>query len=791
MLIVTEKYRVAKLIAQSLGFAKFEFDHFSNAHGDVICFSSGHLFTRSHNEPEIYSWKTPQNFNQLPRVIHSIPHSFTIKIRGNDVSSFDMIDTITSFMRSHDLIVNAFDFDREGERAFYDLFNHANTEAHVYRMDLSKGLSRRLICEAFSNLLDGSDTKSRYYASSARDVSDFAYSMVTQVATFYARSGKLHPLLSGYNDAQSSVVSLGQVQTPTLALIAKHCREVEQYKIHSITSPTITCKIGRYKCEFDYDPTLSGTDEALLAQPTLSRNYCKTRQIQTNTISCVAIKTSVISVSAPPLLNTAGVQKAVKSLSPSETMKVMQELYLKGLISYPRSDSEELPKTHYSNGRLASLLESLSHNEGFSEKPEGLASLVRDVERGDTPNCVSDTHESAHSAIVPTDVTPPSDLTANEQLVYNTICEGFTAALAGDSEMLHVRMSVAFDMEQLGVVGESKSIFTMDRSFSLSATKFNTIKVGDSFSPDSIATTKKRRNVPQYYKLHELPMIMLENGLGTAATRHSAIDKLLSRFYIDLVPSEDEKLVVMTAKGQAVLDILPEQFKTPETRAQWERDLDVIERTTELSKALELRNAFVSRTYDQVQYLCGLFNSGQLSHYNSDTTPASQALIEQVIARAKMLNITIEPSDYVLKKDCHNFLLAHPQPYHTKQKYELAKSGVAIDHHTQKDAKIVTQHLSTDSSSVPPSQKQLTLAKKLAYSLNVKFPDSALKSAEKCSEFIELCESKRKPTAAQISQLKKLALQLHYAISPEILTSRSATRSLTHKLNKLKNTKNR
>lgn len=791
MLIVTEKYRIAAIIAKALGFRHFIADHFENDRGDIVCFASGHLFTTVHGQPDVYDWQTPDNFNNLPRQLQMVPNEFNVFIRGANVPSTTLLQSIIEKMQESDMIINACDFDREGERIFYDIFNAANTQAHIYRMDLSKGLTRRLVCESYANLLDGIVTKSRSYASSARNCGDFAYALATQVATFHARSGELHPALSGYKEAKSSTLSLGRVQIPLLRLIGLRCQEVEQYHIRAINVPQLTSKISRYRCDFVYSPEKSGTDPALLEHPRLAEQYVAVRQQMSREVEVLEISVEPVVFSPPAPHNTASIQGAMDNLTPKETMDAMQGLYMKGLISYPRTDNDSLSSDHYSNGRLASLLESLSRNDGFSIKgnDESLGALARSLEHAPPPGCVESQNVLAHSAIVPTDAAPVSDqLNENEQAVYNEICSRFVDSVKGETYGQEVSLSVAFKEESVALLGEERSIYTCSKTVGDGENKLTSLKVGDTFEVSDLKVEPIRRDVPQYYAMSALPLVMQEVGLGTAATRDTAIDTLLKRKYVEIYQEGGVKYVVITQRGIALLMIMPMEFKTPELTAQWEKQLTEIEHCQDMALADTLRREFISGVFDKVQYLCRLFNTGQMNPAVSSAT-ASHTHKSQVAVRAQQLNIQINLEDFTTTQQCHNFLLANPLPFHKREKVALGSRGLCVDDETLRDSRQVAIRKKQDDTDAPPSPQQLLTANELSNLVKIKVPSQAKKSAKKCSEFIELALSKRAPSPNQLLRVKKLAKSLNYPIPKEVLRSRQKVITLISNLKKLQNSK--
>ncbi|CCO46789.1 putative DNA topoisomerase [Vibrio nigripulchritudo SOn1] len=791
MLIVSEKYRTAAIIAKALGFRHFIDDHFENDRGDIVCFASGHLFTTVHDQPDVYDWQSPDNFNNLPRELLMVPNKFNVFIRGENVPSTTLLQSIIEKMRASDMIVNACDFDREGERIFYDIFNAADTTAHIYRMDLSKGLTRRLVCESYSNLLDGTMTKSRSYASSARNCGDFAYALATQVATFHARSGKLHPALTGYKEAKSSTLSLGRVQIPVLRFIGLRCQEVEQYHVRSINVPQLSTKISRYRCDFVYSPEKSGTDPALLEHPRLAKQYVNVRQQMSRQVKVLDISVEHVVFSPPSPHNTASIQGVMENLTPKETMDAMQGLYMKGLISYPRSDNNTLSSDHYSNGRLASLLDSLSRNDGFSVKDDGesLSDLARSLEHSDTPDCVQTHGSLAHSAIVPTDASPnEGQLNEAEQAVYNEICSRFVDSVKGETYGQEVSIAVAFTEEAVALLGEERSIFTCTKTIGEGDNKLTSLSVGDTFEVSDISVSQIWRDVPQYYTLSSLPLVMQEAGLGTAATRDTVIDTLLKRKYVDIIHEGGVKHVIITQRGLALLTIIPLEFKTPELTAEWENKLNEIEQCSDMEVADKLRREFVSGVFDKVQYLCRLFNTGQMNPKTS-TAPAGDSHKKQVSLRASQLNIKIDMSEFVTTQQCHDFLLANPLPFHSREKIALGSTGHIVDDETLRDTRQVAIRRNQNAKAAPPSPQQMLTANQLALTVKLKVPPAAKKSAQKCHEFIQLCMSKRAPSPNQLKTVKKLARELEHPIPKEVLRSRQKVIELTKTLRKIKNSR--
>ncbi len=821
MLIVAEKFRMASVLAKVLGFKRFRFPFFENEAGDVICYSQGHLFTLSHGQDDYYSWTQPMNFERLPRVLNMVPSKdYEITVKGKKLSTAYLRENVPRLMREHEVIVNACDADREGERVFYDLFNAADTEAQIYRLDLSRGITRSIITQAYENMLCATKSKSCNYASQARTCADFAYALLTVVTTYYGRKSLLHPLLGGYTDKHESVVPVGRLIIPVLKLIADRSMEVEAIQYRHVSVPVVegTVQVGDAKVDvrFKYDYERLGFAPSLLSDARLASQYVKNKSTEDEFI--IAGVEHIVGVqSAPELFDTASMQAEMSHLSPSETMDILQSLYEKGLITYPRTDETDVPDDEVSSTRLRLLFDSMQSNLStvsdsttkastrFLEKHDSL------VERANDTQTNSDDTQASHTALMPTNAhVDLSQLSDNELGVYTKICERVTSHLQGDQPVCHVVVYAKFRNDDQGMLGEVEPSFTFEREVKTradgtSSNRFMQFQEGDVISLTSVRCEAVPVNVPEYYCESEIPLVMRNvglniddpkyrdilvacKGLGTAATRDKCVPSLVSRSLVEISHEDGKRRCVVTSKGLALLDVLPDEFSNPITTGLWEHELKVIEDCNDLEKAREMRNTFIAKVYQTIEkYICYLnrqyAKGANVQACNVLPTPE---LIRTLKERARLLSLPIPSNTLKSTKLCNRWLDENPVPVHSTQRSKLEHSGLTMSKGVERDTRRVAlrERALANPTDNPPTQKALLTAARLASIVGTKVPAKAKRSAKDCKEFIDSCNAKRQPSPDQVAALKKLCKPLGIVIPQDVLTSRRKTKEMINKLRK-------
>lgn len=812
---------MAVILAKVLGYERFSYPFFENTEGDVICFAQGHLFEIDHNNPIYDDWSNPHAFNSLPRALHMKPtDDYEVRVKSRKVSTATLRERIPQLMQEHDVIVNAMDIDREGERIFYDLFNVAQTTATIYRVDLSRGITRSLIQEAFDNAFCGSVTKAQSYASQARAYGDFGFALLTVVTTYYGRQQKLHPLLGGYTDSIQSVVSVGRVIVPALALIAKRCREVENIKDKYAYLPKVTGSVlvddKPCKVEFTYDYKRLGFSPSLLNDRKLAQRYVESKS--THDLFIIEdVSQSKGFVSAPDLFDTPSIQAEMGDLSPSETMNALQSLYEKGLITYPRTDDSDVPESVKEKDSLTSVFESLKANfDTVSDRTTKASVNFLEKQSSVIKSSQSHTHEDAnsneiaHTAIIPTHAKANiSQLTDNELNVYKAVCNRFTDHLQGGYHVCQLAVTGRFKSDFTGMLGESDASYTMaipvkTNADGQSGNRYLKLSSGDEIQIDTISCIQHSLECPLYYRESDIPLAMRQisetvsdpdkkdllekcKGLGSAATRDDITASLLKRSYIEITMIEDRRCVVVTSKGLALLSVLPQWMTSPITTALWEAEFYKIEQCRDHAQARQLRDNFVLNSYQRIErYISHLNQQYERGHVARCNVKPSPSLLAKLKQRARTLQLQIPTSILSSTKLAQSWLDSHPIRHHSTTQSQLENSGLAMNGDVERDARRVALRASslTSSTSNPPTQKSIIRAAKLATIVGTKMPKKAKESAKECAAFIQLCENRRTPTPDQISTLKKLSAQSKVPIDGKMYKSRKETQKMILRLRK-------
>lgn len=555
---IAEKPSVAQDIAKVLG-ANSKRDGYIEGNGYQVTWTFGHLCTLK--EPHDYTpmWQR-WSLGSLPM----IPPRFGIKLIA-DKGIEKQFATIERLMQSAEMIVNCGDAGQEGELIQRWVMQKAQAKCPVKRLWISS-LTEEAIREGFSNLKEQSVYQPLYEAGLSRAIGDWLLGM---------NATRLYTLKYGKN---KQVLSIGRVQTPTLALVVKRHLEIANF------TPR---QYWELKTEYR-DTTFSATQGRF-------DNEAEGAEALTRITGSPFVVTDVTAKNgkeAPPrLYDLTSLQVDCNKkfgLSAEVTLQTIQSLYEKKVTTYPRVDTTFLSDDIYP--KCENILKGLQSYKDITApligKPLPKSKKVFDNKK------VTD-----HHAIIPTGVNPQG-LTDLEKKVYDLVARHFIAVFYPDctfrsTTVLGESAGVKFKATGKVIIEAGwRAIFTQESNDDKEE-KENILPAftkGES-GPHTPALQEKWTQPPKYYteatllrametagKLvenEELRDAMKENGIGRPSTRAAIIQTLYKRNYIRL---EKKNIMATTTGIELISTIRNELLKSAELTGQWEKKLRDIEK---------------------------------------------------------------------------------------------------------------------------------------------------------------------------------------------------------------------
>ena len=590
---IAEKPSVARDIARIIG-ANSSRDGYMEGNGYQVTWTFGHLCTLKEPGDYTAAWK-PWALTQLPMV----PQRFGIKlIDDNGIKKqFAIIERL---MQAADGIVNCGDAGQEGELIQRWVMQKAQAKCPVKRLWISS-MTDEAIREGFANLKDQQDYQPLYLAGLSRAIGDWLLGM---------NATRLYTLKYGQN---RQVLSIGRVQTPTLALIVNRQKEIENFKPEPYW---VLATVYR-------DTTFTATKGKFTSKEEGEKAFTT---IEGKPFTVTKVEKKEGKEQPPQLYDLTSLQVDCNrkyGFSAEQTLNLIQALYERKLTTYPRVDTQYLSDDIYPkcpqtmNGLYQTKFNGVAP---YAEliKPIGGKPLKKSKRVFDTSK-VTD-----HHAIIPTGVIP-SSLNPVEQKVYDLVARRFIAVFLPDckfstttvlGEVKGEEETVEFKVTGKEILdpgwrvvqggGGDRSQETVD---SRNAEDGSNLQTPDSPTTDSSAPertlptfvkgesgehkptlTEKWTTPPPYYneasllrametagKFVEdetLRAAMKENGIGRPSSRASIIETLFKRHYI----KRDRKRLIATPTGIELIDLIREELlKSCELTGIWEKKLRDIE----------------------------------------------------------------------------------------------------------------------------------------------------------------------------------------------------------------------
>ena len=569
---IAEKPSVARDIARIIG-ATASKDGYMEGNGFQVTWTYGHLCTLK--EPGDYTpmWKS-WALTQLPM----IPPRFGIKLIEQEhiTKQFAVIERL---MQQADRIVNCGDAGQEGELIQRWVMQKAQAKCPVSRLWISS-MTDEAIREGFENLKDQQDYQPLYLAGLSRAIGDWLLGM---------NATRLYTLKYGQN---RQVLSIGRVQTPTLALIVNRQKEIDNFKPEPYW---VLATVYR-------DTTFTAT-QGKFTKKEEGEEAFKTIEGKPFTVTKVEKKEG--KEQPPQLYDLTSLQVDCNKkfgFSAEQTLNLIQSLYEHKFTTYPRVDTQYLSDDIYP--KCPQTLNGL-----FQVKFAGVApyaDLIRPI--GGKPlrksKKVFDTSKvTDHHAIIPTGVIPKS-LTDAERKVYDLVARRFIGVFLPDCKFSQTTVLGKVDNVEFKVTGkeilepgwrlvrgasENSENTENTESSEKEEKTLPTFTKGES-GPHKPTLTEKMTTPPPYYteatllrametagkfvEDEELRAAMKENGIGRPSSRASIIETLFKRHYI----KRERKRLVATETGTELIDLIREDLlKSCELTGIWEKKLRDIE----------------------------------------------------------------------------------------------------------------------------------------------------------------------------------------------------------------------
>ena len=560
---IAEKPSVAREIAEVLGATK-KMNGYIEGNGYQVTWTFGHLCTLK--EPNDYSenWKR-WSLASLPM----IPPRFGIKLISNPTYE-QQFKTIEELMQNAEMVINCGDAGQEGELIQRWVMQKAGCKCPVYRLWISS-LTEEAIREGFQHLKEQSDFTKLYEAGLSRAIGDWLLGM---------NATRLYTLRYGQN---RQVLSIGRVQTPTLALIVNRQAEIDNFKPEPY-----------WELKTVYRNTTFSVTKGKFTKKEEGEAFLEIVRQKEFTVTDISEKKG--KEYAPRLFDLTSLQVECNkkfAFTADDTLKLIQSLYEKKVTTYPRVDT-----TFRSDDIYPKVPNTLN---GLVDYIDLTASLLKAKIRKDK-RVFDNSKVTDHHAIIPTGV-PARNLTDNERKVYDLVVRRFIAAFYPDCEISTTTVLGKVDKVDFKVTGKQilkpgwRVVFGAEQKDSDAEPSDEEGVLPDfvkgESGPHKPTLGEKWTQPPKPYteatllrametagKLvdnDELRDALKENGIGRPSTRAAIIETLFKRNYI----RKERKNLFPTATGVELIDTIQEELlKSAELTGLWEKKLRQIERGT-------------------------------------------------------------------------------------------------------------------------------------------------------------------------------------------------------------------
>jgi DNA topoisomerase-3 len=555
---IAEKPSVAREIATVLG-ANTKRDGYYEGNGYAVTYTFGHLCTLL--EPNDYNpnWKS-WNLNSLPM----LPDKFKTKVTKNGGIQ-KQFKIVKKLFDKASLVINCGDAGTEGELIQRWVIDQAGYKGEVQRLWISS-LTTEAIKEGFQKLEPSAKYDNLYYAGFSRAIGDWLLGM---------NATRLYTLKHG---GYKQVLSIGRVQTPTLAMVVNRFKEIENFKPQPY-----------WELQTMYRETLFSCEEGrFLNKEEGEAHASKVKESEFEIISTTKKQGKEY---APKLFDLTGLQVYCNTkfgFSADETLKIVQKLYEQKVVTYPRVDTTFLPNDVYP--KVAGILGQLADYAALTQ-----SLLGKKIKK--SSKVFNDKKVTDHHAIIPTG--QQSYLAGDMKKVYDIITRRFIAVFHDDCTVNNTAVigkaaDVTFRTTGKVILEKGWRIVfeNPNNPESKEAGMLPNFEKGEK-GPHNPSFLEKATKPPSMFTEatllrametagkqvddEELRDLMKDNGIGRPSTRANIIETLFRRKYI----KRNKKQLIPTATGIQLIEIINNKMLTSaELTGTWEKQLKEIEQGT-------------------------------------------------------------------------------------------------------------------------------------------------------------------------------------------------------------------
>lgn len=607
-LFIAEKPSMARELAKCLPQPQRQEKGFIRTGGGIVTWAYGHMLQQA--EPQDYNrqykqWKDAD----LP----IIPAQWKLLVSPNSREQFDVICRLIS---DADTIVHAGDPDREGQLLIDEILDYVGNTKRVERI-LLNALDEKSIGEALRDLRDNGDFFHLKESALARSRADWLIGMnLSRAYTLAAR-----------RQGHRVVFPIGRVKTPTLALVVRRQREIDNFK--PVTYYVVKAKFDHAKgvitAQWQPGDTQAGLDsEGRCVDRRKAEEILERLRAQPDGTIAEGKKTKKKEAQRLPLsLSSLQVLAGKRyGYSPQQVLDAAQQLYERKLTTYPRSDCEYLPLNQRKD--VPAILANLGR---LSDK--NLSQWAGRADGSIKSRAWNDGKITAHHAIIPTTVPCPYDkLTAVQKNIYFLIAQAYMAQFYPVHEYIQNRIVVAAAGEQFVAHGKTvvvlgwKELYQSDADDEDEKGELPPVRKGDGVQFRSGKVEEKATKAPPRFTSSTLLQAMKEiykyvkddslkkklkevQGIGTEATRATIIGELIERKF--LAEEGKKKYLKPTDMAYLLVDSLPDELLYPDETAVWEERLYQMSLGKDsLADFLGAQELFLRKLIDAVQHGGGM-----------------------------------------------------------------------------------------------------------------------------------------------------------------------------------------